>query len=294
MSERRAHSHRYSVVIPAYNEASVIERCVKALLEGAEPGELEIVVVCNGCSDDTAKRAARFGPPVRVLETPKPSKSEALNLGDREVSAFPRFYVDADVVFDIESLRRIGAALADGRCQVAAPEVRADLQRCDRLVRAYYRLWRRLPHVRHGMIGSGVYGISESGRRRFEHFPDLISDDGYVRLLFDPSDRLVDELSYSVVMPPKNIRNVFRIRVRSHMGTIQLRDNDSKRWEREPVVYTPSVLEILRHPGLWAAVPVYACVTLAARWTALWRYRKGGAIEWERDLSSRIREEGEP
>src|SRR5262245_58336894 len=46
-----------SVVIPAHNEARVIERGLSSLLEGARPGELEIVVVCNGCTDDTAARA---------------------------------------------------------------------------------------------------------------------------------------------------------------------------------------------------------------------------------------------
>ena len=44
-------------MIPAYNEGEVIERCLKALLADAREGEFEIVVVCNGCKDDTAARA---------------------------------------------------------------------------------------------------------------------------------------------------------------------------------------------------------------------------------------------
>ena len=43
-----------SVVIPAHNERRVIGRCLRALREGAAPGELDVIVVANACTDDTA------------------------------------------------------------------------------------------------------------------------------------------------------------------------------------------------------------------------------------------------
>ena len=42
-----------SVVIPAHNEETVIGRCLAALFAGAGEGELDVVVVCNGCRDGT-------------------------------------------------------------------------------------------------------------------------------------------------------------------------------------------------------------------------------------------------
>ena len=59
-----------------------------------------------------------------------------------------------------------------------------DLRGSSLAVRAYYRIWLRLPYVREGMIGVGVYALSEEGRRRFGEFPEVIADDGYVRMLF--------------------------------------------------------------------------------------------------------------
>ena len=48
----------------------MIRRTLDALFAGFEPGELDVVVVCNGCTDDTATLARASGHPVRVLELP--------------------------------------------------------------------------------------------------------------------------------------------------------------------------------------------------------------------------------
>ena len=93
-----------SVIIPAQNEARSIGRGLASLLDGLVDDELQIVVVCNGCTDDTAEIARRFGPPVEVVETPVASKSAALRRGEEIATGFPRFYVDADVELPLESL----------------------------------------------------------------------------------------------------------------------------------------------------------------------------------------------
>ena len=86
-----------SVVIAAHNEAAVIDRCLDALLADAAPGELDVTVVANGCTDDTAAVAGtRAG--VRVVDLPEPGKVAALNAGDAVAVGFPRLYLDADVV----------------------------------------------------------------------------------------------------------------------------------------------------------------------------------------------------
>ena len=56
-------------------------------------------------------------------------------------------------------------------------------------VRAFYEVWSKLPYCRSGMIGSGVYALSEEGRRRFGRFPDITADDAFVRLHFKPAER---------------------------------------------------------------------------------------------------------
>ena len=73
-----------SVVIPAHNEQAVLGRCLKSLLGEAEPGELEVVVVCNSCPDQTQQVARSFGPDVCVVETPFGSKTGTLMFRTRQ------------------------------------------------------------------------------------------------------------------------------------------------------------------------------------------------------------------
>src|SRR5277367_3830698 len=96
-----------SIIVPSHNETSVIARTLKAMTDGAEPRELEIIVVCNGCTDDTADVARNVRPRVRVIETSIARKTHALNLGEDAAQGFPRIYADADVLLPIGAIRQL-------------------------------------------------------------------------------------------------------------------------------------------------------------------------------------------
>ena len=110
-----------SIIIPAHNESAVIARTLKAVTDGAEPGEFEVLVVCNGCTDETASIARSFGSSVRVIETGVSSKTHALNLGDEASQGYPRIYLDADILLEIDAVRRLAARLESGQVLAVAP-----------------------------------------------------------------------------------------------------------------------------------------------------------------------------
>ncbi len=58
-----------SIIIPAHDESATIDACLTSLLDDPHCDDLDVLVVCNGCTDDTADRARAHGAPVRVLET---------------------------------------------------------------------------------------------------------------------------------------------------------------------------------------------------------------------------------
>jgi cellulose synthase/poly-beta-1,6-N-acetylglucosamine synthase-like glycosyltransferase/peptidoglycan/xylan/chitin deacetylase (PgdA/CDA1 family) len=102
-----------SIVVPAYNEAVVIARTVGSLAASAYP-DFEIVVVDDGSSDRTAGIVERLGlRRVRVLRQRNAGKAAALNAGIRQTSGEIIVMVDADTIFEPETLRRLVQPFAD-------------------------------------------------------------------------------------------------------------------------------------------------------------------------------------
>lgn len=275
-----------SVVIPAHDEARVIEACLASLCADAQPDELDVVVVCNGCADDTAERARAYGPPVRVVEIAEASKIAALNRGDAEARGFPRFYLDADIALPTDALRRVAAVLETGPLLAAAPELHVDLGDRGYGVRAFYEVWQRMPYLQQGAIGSGVYAVSEAGRARFGAFPDIIADDGYARLQFAPHERGSVEGCSFTLTPPRTLAGLVTIKTRTHKGNFQLaqRFPELQRNEHKPV--GGALRELLREPAMWPKLAIYAGVMASAKLLARWRLRRGD-LHWERSEDSR-------
>ena len=174
-----------SVVIPAHNEARGISRTLTALADGLDPTELEVVVVCNGCTDDTADVVRRQFPEVRVLEIAEPSKLAAVAVGNAAAIAFPRVHLDADVVISGHSVLALIGAL-DEDVVAAGPRRLVDVEKSNAVVRTYYYVWDRLPQVRHGLFGRGVFALSDEGQRRVSALPAVMSDDLAVSSAFGP------------------------------------------------------------------------------------------------------------
>ena len=211
-----------SVAIPAHNEAKVIRRCLDALLTGLAPGELEVVVSCNGCTDDTEDIVRSSWPEVRVIELAQASKPAALRAADGVLAAFPRIYLDADVILPATSARLLVQTLQTGSIVAARPRFRYDTSRCDRLVRSYYTARLAVLAGRH-MLQGGVYGLSRSGRSRFNAYPDVTADDLYADQWFEPSEIEVVDDAPAIVTVPQGIRDLIRVLRRRKKGDVELR-----------------------------------------------------------------------
>jgi glycosyltransferase involved in cell wall biosynthesis len=279
-----------SIIVPAHNEEQVIRRSLQNLTADASASDFEIIVVCNGCSDRTAEIAAEFGPAVKVLETPIPSKANALNLGDAAAKSFPRVYADADVEMSPASIRNLVAPLQDGRLLASAPAVDTAFKSgTDWSVRAYYRFWMALPFVKEGMMAAGVYAVSEQGRGRFGVFPEIIADVGFVRLHFTPAERAEIPDAVSRVWVPARWADLIRIKTRSRLGVFQLRTQNPELFTREAHTkrYGRSLVSVLLRPDLYLAAIPFAVASIVSRRRAGRQLASGEKLAWERDVSSR-------
>jgi glycosyltransferase involved in cell wall biosynthesis len=271
-----------SVVIPAHNEERVIGRCL-----GAVAGQdVDVVVVCNGCSDATATIARSFGPSVRVETIPEASKSAALNRGDEFARYFPRIYLDADTVLRPDALDSMAAELISGRVLAVGATVEYDLSNSSRLVRSHYKIASRLPSVRDDIVGGGVYGLSATARSRFGRFPSIIGDDHFVRECFAPNERGVAD-GVSVVTAERRLVDLVQRKARVCVGNRQV--YRAQRDGRLRALYRQAqwLGVVRREPRLLRHAPTYVTVTAAAKLLSRWRQWRGTHLEWSRDDESR-------
>lgn len=276
-----------SIVVPAHNESSVIARTLKPWVTGSVSEDVSVVVVCNGCTDGTANNARQFGPTVRVVETEVASKTHALNLGDEASSGFPRIYVDADILITLDAIQALARRLERGDVLAVAPTPDLDLTGCSRLVRMYFSIRSRLPSACQGIGGSGVYALSEAGRRRFTRFPDVIADDTYVRLQFRPDERETLSTVKSKVFPARTIRQLIAVRTRAHAGTFELVRRLPELSANIGETNKRALIGLFKKPHLWPGLAVFCYVNIVARCRAVMRSRVRATV-WQRDDTSRV------
>ena len=111
-----------SVLIPAYNEARVIEASVRRVLSSEEV-RLEVIVIDDGSADGTGDivEAAFPGEPrVRLLRLENGGKAEALNRGLEFATGEVIVALDADTQFEPTTIARLTRWFADGEIGAVA------------------------------------------------------------------------------------------------------------------------------------------------------------------------------
>jgi len=218
-----------SVIVPASNEAGLIGRCLDALLASrfATPTPWQLLVVANGCRDDTAAVARSYGDAAKarqvdlqVIEVALGNKLNAINVGEGAATGDVLVYVDADVVVSPDLLAELAAALAGaapaygtGTLSIAPAEHWES--------RAYARFWSHLPFVVDGAPGCGVFAVNRSGRARWGAFPAVISDDTFVRLQFTPDERKNVAAAYEWPIV-EGFGNLVKVRRRQDVGVTEI------------------------------------------------------------------------
>jgi glycosyltransferase involved in cell wall biosynthesis len=274
-----------SVIIPAHNEAVSLPRLLAALVSDGLPNQIEVIVVCNGCTDNTAERARSF-PGVQIFEIAEASKAAAIAEGDRQAAYAIRAYIDADVVLERRSLVQLVAAVGDGMLAVA-PERRLDRRNVSVWVGWYYDVWERLPQVRSGLFGRGVVVLSEHGRERITALPQMMSDDLLMSEAFPPSHRRVVAESEVVIRLPRNMGDLMRRRIRVNTGNAQM-DSHGLRSAAAKTSMRALLAIAAQSPANLPKLLVFGSVTVAAKFRARRQIGSADFSTWLRDESSRV------
>ncbi len=128
---------RVTVVVPAYNEAQTLPRCLAALRAQTYPrSAVETIVVDDGSTDDTAAVARAAG--VRVISQPNRGPASARNAGIAAATGEVILFTDADCEPLPDWIAQMVAPLADptiagvkGSYRTRQRETAARLAQCE-------------------------------------------------------------------------------------------------------------------------------------------------------------------
>jgi len=112
-----------SLIIAAHDEQEVIAAKVANALALDYPRErLEVIVACDGCSDETAERARRAGAD-QVLELPRGGKIRAQDAAVARARGEVLAFSDANASWDADAAGELAGAFADDQVGYACGQV---------------------------------------------------------------------------------------------------------------------------------------------------------------------------
>lgn len=272
------------MLIPAHNEATVVARGLDRLFDSLGPG-IEVIVVCNGCTDDTAGAVRRTGHAVRVIELDAASKATALAVADDAATAFPRAYLDADVLVGGRTIRAVLRHLSRPGTLAARPPLAYDTSSCSWAVRSFYRARAGVPAVMGSLWGAGLYALSADGHARLGVFPPVVADDLFVDRLFRPDEIDIVAADPVVVVAPATTTGLLASLRRVVRGNRGLRGLPANGRSLTAGTVRDLVRLARRGPGELVDALVYASMVVFARVIAGRPAR--APHRWERDETTR-------
>ncbi|MEM7200469.1 MAG: glycosyltransferase family A protein [Planctomycetota bacterium] len=278
-----------SVIIPAFDAASSLRRCVESAL-GQTRLPAEVIVIDDGSTDETAAVARAFGAPVRLLQQTNQGQGAARNAGLRCARGEFIAFLDADDWWDPEFLAACVAFLHEAPDAIAVSTAQRlrDVRGNEtvrpvvpgagpsaRRLESFFRFWAEYDHVRTGSVLLRHEVVRRAGPQR----DDLrISQDleywGYLAT-FGPWGYLPRPLwigdSRAVAAASRGIREKYRRR-RRLCPTVEA-------WQSRIVPRLAAAdrphFEVVR--GRVAAGFAYAKIMAGRHWEALEIYRRYGA-----------------
>ena len=283
-------STKATIIIAAYNEASVIRNTLQRLTKADALSSYQILVVCNGCTDNTAQIIRDNFPKVHCHSLAVASKALAIRHAESLKPGFPRMYLDADIELSAEhAASLIAKAGAQRSAALLIPCSIVATTSCSTWVKAFYRAWYNTPHVQAAGYGCGSYLLNQAGRERFGDWPELVADDAFVRSQFATDEVHIVRTVTVGVKAPKSLWSLIKVKARSKFGNLQLKDYakhngiEHNHGKAKTELNTTSASMPVLHCG---DTIIYLMINLIALCLAKWQFLTD-TNRWHRDNSNR-------
>ncbi|AEI37478.1 glycosyltransferase [Zymomonas mobilis] len=224
-----------TVLIPAFNEARVIESSVRQVLASHDVNNIEVIVIDDGSTDDSAaivERVFADNPKVRLIRLPNGGKARALNYGVVEAKGEIIIALDADTHFEPTTIARLTRWFSDPRLGAVAGNAKVG-NRINLITRwqaleyiTAQNLERRATVLLNAMtVVPGAVGAWRAETlRQVGGFPDqTLAEDQDLTILIQEQGWKVRYDPYAVAWTeaPETIQALARQRFRWAFGTLQ-------------------------------------------------------------------------
>lgn len=111
-----------SLIIPAYNAEKIILKSLAEFAEFLKNKDYEILVICNGCVDNTTKfvrETYKNNKTVKVYELNKAEKGTAILYGFKKARGNVIGFIDADNPFGAKAIDKLVSKIKNGKTDCA-------------------------------------------------------------------------------------------------------------------------------------------------------------------------------
>lgn len=255
-----------SVVIAAYNEAKVIQSTIRSVLDTDYPGAIELVVVDDGSSDETAsivENLAAEDARIRFQQQPNGGKSVALRTAMGMTQNEIIVFLDADTRFERGTIGALVGPLADpavgavsGHAKVG--NLRTFIARCQgleytcgfNLDRRAYVVWNCITVAPGAVSALRRSALEEAGGFSL----DTLAEDTDLTLCLHRANYRIAYAPDGVAWTeaPETLRSLAKQRFRWAFGTLQCL------WKHSDMVFNPEFKAL----GWFALPSVWFCQIL--------------------------------
>jgi len=250
-----------SIIIAAYNEAKVIHATLRSVVDTDYPGMLEVVVIDDGSTDQTAaevKKLVFTDRRIRLIQQPNGGKSAALRNGLANSKSDILVFLDADTHFDRSTLTQLVQPMIDPKVGAVSGHakvgnLRTFIARCQsleyicgfNLERRAYAEWNCIT-----VAPGAVSALRRSAVEAAGGFSlDTLAEDTDLTLSLHKKGYRIDYAPYAVgwTEAPESYQTLAKQRFRWAFGTLQCL------WKHRDLVFNPQykALGWFSLPSVW-------------------------------------------
>ncbi len=280
--------YKFCIIIPAFNEETLIAKTLTTLFNDNSLRDIEVLVICNGCNDQTYYQVNSFikenalslenkNIDLLVLETSKASKTNALNIGINNSRGLIKVLIDADIQINGEDINILIDELQNKKLKAISPRVKFSFEKSNFIVRQYYRIASQSFYNVNIRL-SNVIALSDTGVKQIVPLPDVIADDEYIRRQFAQHEYAVSSNCFLTFTCAKTLGSLIQVLTRVERGNIQLNSRYSSTTSMPKKGYGKLSVK---------SFPTFFLIKLLVKTRAKLQFLQGRINQWERDESNR-------